>query len=51
MLDLLEIFVSLIFIYPLTLCLLKIKFYKSKLKNKICSNCCPVYTKTLDSLK
>ena len=39
------------FIFLLTLCLLRIKFYKSKLKNKICNNCCPVYTKPLDRHK
>ena len=51
MVDLLEIFVFLFFLYLLSLCLLRIKFYKSRLQNKIYSNCCPVCSKPLDRHK
>ena len=49
--DFIALFVLLIFVYLLLLCVLRLKLYKSRLKNKTYSNCCPICSNPLDRYK
>ncbi len=50
-LDLIALIVLLIFLYLLVLSVLRLRLYKSRLKNKIYSNCCPICSCPLDRLR